>query len=211
MRILLVHGSPKRTASATGMLLDALSGRLGEGHTLTRCDARELEGTQTEDADAIVIGFPLYVDGLPSQLLRALQAAEGRMRPGAMVYAVVNNGFFEAEQNLPAFAMLRHWCARSGLVWGQGLGIGGGGMAQGLSLESGPLRPAGEALGALAESIIARRSGEDILVRPAFPRFLYIRFAHIGWRRDGRHNGVSRRALRARACAKDTGNQDPAR
>jgi hypothetical protein len=44
------------------------------------------------------------------------------------VYAIANNGFIEGRQNEPLMRSLEHFCARSGLTWCGGVGIGGGVM-----------------------------------------------------------------------------------
>ena len=65
------------------------------------------------------------------------------------VYAVVNCGFYEGRQNSLAIAMMENWCHRAGLRWGQGLGIGAGGMLAGIRnvpLGSGPKKNLGRAL-----------------------------------------------------------------
>lgn len=94
MKTALINASPKRTGSASGMLLDALYPRL-EGCSCTefrlgieKPDPQILE--TFADFDALVFAFPLYVDGLPAHLLRHLQALEpllcsGRARTGAFI------------------------------------------------------------------------------------------------------------------------------
>ena len=44
------------------------------------------------------------------------------------VYCIANNGFIEGKQNEPLMQVFENFCARAGLVWGGGVGIGGGVM-----------------------------------------------------------------------------------
>ena len=44
------------------------------------------------------------------------------------IYCVANNGFIEGKQNEPLMQVFEHFCTRAGLVWGGGVGIGGGVM-----------------------------------------------------------------------------------
>ena len=58
--------------------------------------ARILE--QFRDAQAVVFGLPLYVDGVPSHVLRFLEELEIFCRENDLklrVYCVANNGFIE--------------------------------------------------------------------------------------------------------------------
>jgi len=78
-----------------------------------------------------VLGLPLYVDGVPSHVLRFMGEMETFCRENGLkfsVYCVANNGFIEGKQNEPLMQVFGHFCTRAGLVWGGGVGIGGGVM-----------------------------------------------------------------------------------
>ena len=86
---------------------------------------------QLRSARAAVFCLPLYVDGVPSHVLRFLEEAEQFCRNNGLrlnVYCVANNGFIEGRQNEPLMQIFEHFCARAGLTWGGGVGIGGGVM-----------------------------------------------------------------------------------
>ena len=86
---------------------------------------------QIRDAQAVVFGVPLYVDGVPSHVLRFLEEMEGYCRQNGLrlrVYCVANNGFIEGRQNEPLMQNFEHFCKRAGLSWGGGVGVGGGVM-----------------------------------------------------------------------------------
>jgi hypothetical protein len=60
-----------------------------------------------------------------------MEEMEGFCRENGMklrVYCVANNGFIEGKQNEPLMQTMEHFCERSGIRWGGGLGIGGGVM-----------------------------------------------------------------------------------
>ena len=97
-----------------------------------------------QTADAWVISCPLYVDGIPGHLLSCLAELEKYNRentvgkntteknapscqPGIYVYGIVNCGFYEGIQAETALEILENWCAKAGLIWGGGIGVGGGG------------------------------------------------------------------------------------
>ena len=80
---------------------------------------------------------PLYVDGAPSHVLAFLEQAETVCREKKLsfpFYAISNNGFVEGRQNEPHLRIYENWCRCSGVIWGGGLGIGGGVMLHCLCL-----------------------------------------------------------------------------
>ncbi len=134
MKTVLINCSPKKRfcASAYFLFLQRLFVR-GEKVTETlRTPAdhdRILE--QLRDAQAVVFGLPLYVDGVPSHVLRFLEKMEAFCRENELhlrIYCVANNGFIEGKQNEPLMQIFEHFCTRAGLFWGGGVGIGGGVM-----------------------------------------------------------------------------------
>ena len=134
MKTVLINCSPKKRfcASAYFLFLQRLfvSGKKVNEKLRTPADhARILE--QLRDAQAVVFGLPLYVDGVPSHVLRFMEEMETFCRENGLkfnVYCVANNGFIEGKQNEPLMQVFEHFCTRAGLVWGGGVGIGGGVM-----------------------------------------------------------------------------------
>ena len=134
MKTVFINGSPKKRfcASAYFLFLQRLftSGQTVTEKLRTPADhSRILE--QLHGADAVVFCLPLYVDGIPSHVLRFMEEMEAFCRQNSLrlnVYCVANNGFIEGRQNEPLMQMFEHFCARAGLTWGGGVGIGGGVM-----------------------------------------------------------------------------------
>ena len=208
MKVALVNGSPKGRDSASALLLDELKGLLGD-YELAEFSIRSARMDNLEsfgDYNAVVVAFPTYVDGVPSHLLRTLVQLEahlGDRSPGSgpVVYAIANCGFFEASQNRHSLAILENWCARTGLVWGQGLGIGGGSAlaaVRQIPPGRGPRRKISGALGILAGRIQERSGGENLFLSLGLPRFLYRFFGELGWRKQIRAHGLRPRDLALR-------------
>ena len=134
MKTVLINCSPKKRfcASAYFLFLQSLfvGGEKVKEKLRSPADhARLLE--QLRDAQAVVFGLPLYVDGVPSHVLRFLKEMETFCRENGLklrVYCVANNGFIEGKQNEPLMQVFENFCARTGLAWGGGVGIGGGVM-----------------------------------------------------------------------------------
>ncbi|MBQ9196256.1 MAG: hypothetical protein IJ157_03345 [Clostridia bacterium] len=134
MKTVLINCSPKKRfcASAYFLALQRLfvSGEKVSEKLRTPGDhARILE--QLRNAQAAVFCLPLYVDGVPFHVLRFMEQMEAFCRENGLhlsVYCVANNGFIEGKQNEPLMQIFEHFCARAGLAWGGGVGIGGGVM-----------------------------------------------------------------------------------
>lgn len=134
MKTVLINCSPKKRfcASAYFAFLQRLfvGGKKVTEKLRSPADhTRILE--QLKDAQAVVLCLPLYVDGLPSHVLRFLVDMERFCKENDLrlsLYCVANNGFIEGKQNEPLMQSLEHFCRRAGLTWGGGVGIGGGVM-----------------------------------------------------------------------------------
>ena len=134
MKTVYINCSPKKRfcASAYFLLLQRLFVR-GEKVTeklRTPADHRRILD-QIRDAQAVVFGVPLYVDGIPSHVIRFMEEMEGFCKENGIhlhVHCIANNGFIEGRQNEPLMQSFEHFCSRAGLTWGGGVGIGGGVM-----------------------------------------------------------------------------------
>ena len=204
MKVAFINGSPRKDAGITARLLRVMEERLQGCEIVRGWDslapfACEGGGAAAPGgADAILIAFPLYVDGIPSNLLRELIEHEQGLPPGTRVYALVNNGFYEGEQNATAISMIRNWCARAKLAWGQGVGVGAGEilkreaiMAMAAVVARGSLKRYNGALDALAANILAGKGGGDVCTRPGLSRAMYIRGGNISMRAAAKANGLS--------------------
>ena len=134
MKTVFINCSPRKRfcASAYFLFLQRLfvGGKTVKERLRTPADhARILE--QLRDAQAVVFGLPLYVDGVPSHVLRFMEQMETFCHENGLklrVYCIANNGFIEGKQNEPLMQVFEHFCRRTDLEWGGGVGIGGGVM-----------------------------------------------------------------------------------
>ncbi|MEG0379191.1 MAG: hypothetical protein RR614_12000 [Eubacterium sp.] len=207
MKIALINGSPKKSKSASGILLDTFKPFLNAEHRFSSFTVNKtfLEDEQIDslfDHDIWVFAFPLYADGIPSHLLHVLTTLEKHAHlkgnPQIAVYTFVNCGFYEGHQNAPAIEMMKNWCTKSGLVWKQGLGIGAGGMLSILKKDSvghGPLKNLGTAFETLAMHIDQNTGANPLFITANFPRIAYKLAGEYGWRQSAKANGLKTKAL----------------
>lgn len=205
MNIVLMDGSPRSKDSTSNYLLDVLAEKLS-GHSIKRLHAREYDITEITkafmEADKCILAFPLYVDSIPSHLLHCLEQLQSALEGSSCntePYVLVNCGFYDARQNHIALKMMQLWCRRIGLRWGQGIGVGAGGMSQTAPLGYATCKNLGKTLDLLVQNLLAGGSYGTLFTEPNFPRFLYKTMAHMGWRSQAKKNGIKPKELR-RKC-----------
>lgn len=213
MVIATLNGSPKIKDSNSEVLLSIIEERLIKENTIKRYSInksllQEDEISQIIKSDILIVAFPLYVDGIPSHLLEQMilleKAYKEKEHKDTIVYVIANNGFYEGCQNEYAIAMMKNFCTRANIRWGQGIGIGAGEMIGGLikngmSLGRGPLASLGKAIDIFIENIKNKVSKDDIYVNPNFPSFAFKFLAHRSfWDAKARENGVTKKEMNAR-------------
>ena len=201
MRIALVCGSPKAKESGSKWLLNYVAKHFGTEvevvnvhlHKAAKPDTAQLEALS--NADAWIVAFPLYVDGVPGHLLYALRELEkaGLTNPNRHIYGICNCGFYEGAQNEPALDVLKNWAVKCGYVWGGAVGFGGGGgtlsyagMGKFGQILMGPVP---KALASLAKAAEQGQVMESVYPTVALPRWIYQFCAHDGWRKKIKANG----------------------
>lgn len=150
-------------------------------------------------AGTIVLGIPLYVDGIPSACLRMMERLEHCDTEGAKhIYVVSNMGFYECTQLGNLMSMVRSWCKHCGYIYGGGVAIGGGEMMGSVlsSTDKGPVKIVAEGLNNLADAINESKEIADIYAGPLhFPRALYMLAASSGWPIAAKKNGLKKKDL----------------
>lgn len=207
MRIAMINGSPKLGESNSGFMLKALGTFISTGHEITHYNINKKPLTNEQykvlcSMDALVFAFPLYIDAVPSHLLRMLISLENHLKDipanKISVYVLVNNGFYEGEQNHIAIEIMKNWCERCKLRFGQGIGQGAGemlGSMQNVPLGHGPLKNLGKAMESCANIIMEQSSGETTLFSPNFPYFAWHFSADAFWHSQAKKNGLKRRDI----------------
>ncbi|MGB4589014.1 MAG: hypothetical protein WBI17_07250 [Clostridiaceae bacterium] len=207
MKIALINGSPKMKKSASEYILTSLKSLLPDElefsefkfnfTSLSNADLIEIT-----DSDLMIFAFPLYVDGIPSHLLRCLHQLETYLNTNKVkkirVYAIVNCGFYEGHQARIALDLMKNWCSRARLEWGQGIGIGGGGFLasfEGNSKDQGPLKSLWDALKNMAVNIAEQHENENIYTVPNFPKLIYTLGGNMGWHKQIKENGLRRKDI----------------
>jgi hypothetical protein len=213
MLITLIDGSPKKTESASSVILAILKEKLiNNANTIQWIKPENPEETlrfPILESNSLVFAFPLYMDSIPSGLLVFLEdltvkadldKSEKKSQGNKIfTYAVVNSGFYDKERANLALENLRLFCELSGFSYGQGLALEGGPL---ISLRperakkgSWPFGKHMAALSKLAQNIKTLSVAPDIEAPPDMPRFLYNFGANLYLRHEARKNGLGRKDL----------------
>ena len=209
MKVALINGSPRGKESTSRCFVETLE-KLLEGVeclklTWHKSEVASKDFKELMTCEAIVFCFPLYIDSIPSHLLRILRELEVYVkanrenREEVKVYVLVNNGFFDEKQNCLALENIGHWCNKAGVTMGQGIGFGGGGMVAGMlsmPAKRGPMKEVVSAFEELAHHIIAGETGETRMVKPKLPAFVYnMMVEKVFFRGTAKKNGLKTKDL----------------
>jgi len=159
--------------------------------------------SMVNNADLIILSFPLYVDSLPAPVIKAMELIRDnrneKQRQNQDFIAISNCGFPESSQIEVALEICKNFAEEVNFNWRGGLAIGGGGAVNGRPLEErgGMLRNVIKGLQITAEYL---SKGEDIpneaieLVSKGFiPSAMYKMMGNLGWRIQARRYGALKR------------------
>ncbi|MBQ6603296.1 MAG: flavodoxin family protein [Eubacterium sp.] len=151
-------------------------------------------------AEKLVIAMPLYLDGIPAQVIPLLEKLyEKDAAGGKKVYVIANMGFYESIQIRNMLALMKVWCRHLGYVFGGGLAVGAGGTLKKMMEASGAEGPAKKAVEGLEKLAEAVKEGGIIPDIYADPYNLsieeYTEICHSAWYKWAEATGLSKEDL----------------
>ncbi len=215
-KALLLVGSPrdKRSTSYSvgSYLMDKLKGEEGgeeegfeTGYAHIQASLKEREGKEgllasIDEADVLILAFPLYVDSLPAAVIRLMEIMGARKRAKEQTLAaIVNCGFPETSHNDTAVAIVREFARQAGFNWAGAIAFGQGGVvaARPLNEHGGPTQVISKALALAAQALRESRQipeeARELLRKPFIPKTLYVRVGDIGWKLEARKNKAQKK------------------
>ena len=213
MVISTICGSPKVGGSNSELHLKQITKTLSDEHIIHSYNINKQLLSKDEleivrNSDVLVIAFPLYIDGIPSHLLEQLIVLEEEYRNNphkdTVLYVISNNGFFEGIQNQCALDIMKNFCTRAGIRYGQGIGCGAGEMIGGMlhiitPTGKGPLTTYGKSINKMVNNISLLKSDEDMFITSDFTWNLFRIFAErTFWIPMARKNHIKTRQLTCR-------------
>jgi multimeric flavodoxin WrbA len=207
MKISIINGSQKTHESNTGIILGILNDLLKQTHEVNiyNCGKKNLTNDIYQkiiSGDVIILAFPLFVHSLPSNTLKFLVELENiissEQTENLIMYAIINNGFYEGKQNNIAFEIIKNWCGHSGVKFGGGIGQGAGEMisqTKNIPINKGPFNNFVTALQTMIKNMELKESFEIIYLSPYFPRFLWKIMAVRYWNGLAKNNGLNKKDI----------------
>jgi multimeric flavodoxin WrbA len=211
MRIVIINGSQKSGESNTGIILNELNRHIKNDHEIinyvlgTKNFLPEIY-KEIITSDVIVLAFPLYIDSIPSNVLKMLielgDYARKENVKDIVIYAIINNGFYEGKQTHIAFEIIQNWCKCTGVKFGGGIGQGAGemiGATKNTPISKGPFNNLGRELKLLVEKMKLKETFEIKYLSPYFPRFLWRFMAkHTFWHLLAHKNKLKKKDITKR-------------
>ncbi len=162
--------------------------------------------SKVENADLIILAFPLYVDSLPAPDIKAMeliaefrQTSKSSKKQGFI--AIVNSGFPEALQNNTALEICRIFARDVGFEWKGGLALGAGEAIRGRPLEErgGMVRNVKKgfdiAAKALAEGEKIPQEAIDLVAKPLMPKSMYKMVGNLSWKIKAKKFGARKKLM----------------
>ncbi len=198
-KVMLLNGSMRNIDGNSAKLARALTGRLKRDNEIidlrTYMNDPDRLINILDESQIIVLCVPLYVDGLPSQVIKLMERMERSSMGSKQVYLLANMGLYESSQLDNLFGAVKQWCAKSGHEYCGGLGVSAGELMGTLMdvipFRRGTTKKASQGMDRLVQSIDNTEAMADIYAEPfAFPRWLYVWIANTNWNRTSRKNGI---------------------
>ena len=204
-KALLLIGSPKKKNSTSESLGNyLLEGLHKKGYTFEKLHIisilkDDVEGlfAKVNDADIVIVSAPLYVDSLPSPLIKAFELI-GKNRKGMLSFkkqrfiSIVNNGFPESFHSNTALKICKIFADNAGFQWLGGLAIGCSPAINGMPIKNlgGMTRNIVKSLDITIDKIAKNESipleAINLVSKEIIPSWLYTLIANRGWKIQAR-------------------------
>lgn len=213
-RALLLVGSPRTRKSSSyslgGYLFEQLSKHNIQTdtihiHTSLRSPERmRVLLKAVDEADLVLLAFPLYVDSLPAPVIEAFERiaayrSSHERTPRQSFAAIANCGFPEVHHNAAALAICETFARQAGFDWAGSLALGAGqGLVNGTPLAEldgraiSLKRSLEMAAEALANGNSIQRAAVELMAKPVIPAWLYRLSGIYGWRQQAKVYGVAK-------------------
>lgn len=216
--VLLLVGSPKKAKSSSDSLGSYLLNKLCEkGYSTNKIhilsSQKNSDTTQkllesVDSSDIIILCFPLYVDSLPSSVIKTFELIAAHREKNTTdkkqsIIAIVNSGFPETLHGKLSLDICKCFANTVGFQWMGGLVFGGGGVIAGQPLEKlgGMVRNVVKSLDITAEAICTDtpipHEAVNLMENHVIPLWFYVFMATRGWKKHAKKFG-SKKQLYAR-------------
>lgn len=212
--VLLLIGSPRGENSTSASLGNYLVEKLvnlgmksekGFIHRLINRPEKVQElFSMINNADLIILAFPLYVDSLPAPVIKAMELVKAerdriKSSKSQCFIAISNCGFPESSQIYTALNICQIFANEAGFIWKGGIALGAGGAVNGIPLteRGGLVRNVIKGLDlaskALSEGKEIPQEAIELTSKKLIPIGLYKTMGNLGWILQARRNKVRKK------------------
>lgn len=215
-RAVLLVGSPRTKKSTSGSLgsylFEQLNTRGLETQTIQIYTSLYSQARMNalyeaiDNADLVVLAFPLHVDSLPAPVTSALEKLalhRKHNQPPIRFAAIANCGFPGANHNDTAIAICSEFARQTRFTWMGGLALGAGeGIVHGTPLNEldGRAIPIKASLDLAAQALAVGnpipQSARELLAKPIIPNWMYTLQGQFGWRQVAKQYGMEKELKR---------------
>lgn len=209
-KALLLVGSPKKSNSSSDSIGSYLLDKLSEDgyatdklNILSSLKSNEDAETLLEavnNAELIILTFPLYVDSLPAGVIKSFELIASHREKNKStsvqrMIAIVNCGFPESLQTKIALDICRCFANSVGFKWAGSLGLSCGGVISGRPIkeQSGMLRNVIKSLDLTSKALVNNNpipsEAKDLMAKQFIPSRLYTFIGNMGWKKAAKKNG----------------------
>ena len=198
-KVILLNGSMRNINGNSARLARTLASRLSSDAEIIdlKTYLNDMNGliSTLGGSNAVVLCVPLYVDGLPSQIIKLMERMEKYRIGSKRIYLLANMGLYESSQLDNLFGAVKRWCVKADHEYCGGLGISAGELMgtlmETIPFNKGTTKKASQGMDRLVSAIDSGEAMADIYAEPfAFPRWLYVWIANTNWNRTSRKNGI---------------------
>lgn len=211
-KALLLIGSPKvknsTSESLSAYLLEGLheNGYICEKlHVLSMLNRNKEELLdKVNNADLIIISFPLYVDGLPAPLIKVFEfIANDRnimeINKKQSLIAIANSGFPESFHSQTALRICENFANKNHFIWLGGFALGGGAAINGMPIKKSSGGMTINIVKALDMAVVAISTNEkipkeaiELMSKNLIPINIYTFIANRGWKVQAKKYNASK-------------------
>ncbi|MCI8484575.1 MAG: hypothetical protein HFH41_09575 [Lachnospiraceae bacterium] len=194
MKIAFINGSPEQGNSVSKRILEEMQAYFSEKYDCEKFHfysgsfpGRDQMFQRMMFCEIWLFALPVEENRIPAHMEGLLEEWESLLKGrgnSRKIYAVSECGAYDGRQNKEVLEILENWCMQTESCWGQGIGLGAGGVL--LSMEEipmgqGPKKDLGKALEELAGHIKEGETGENLYLGINVSRFFCRSAAEYGW------------------------------
>lgn len=194
----IINGSPKVINSNSSYFINVIIKNLNE-YNIFQLKERNYNNIidSINKSKTIILAFPLYVDSPTSITLSFLDyIIDNKVSlKNKSMYAIINCGFREGEQNITALNIIKMWCEKVKAIYKGSILIGAGEIV-GKKKYKFISNKALKSLNEFSNAIKDNKNKDIITTMDLLNDKIYCILANLSWNKKGRINNLTKKELK---------------